>query len=141
MYQRSGANKGFISQTSEAPQRRKEIGCKRSKRRGGRRRFTIAQGVAYQTKKRSNSSQSHQLQAYNGYVTFSISSPTSTCTHHALPLPIINDPLEEVIPLNLDLNEHFDLDVPHISPTLERTSEISLHPTDKILEPVHTPSL
>ena len=70
-----------------------------------------------------------------------ISSPTSPCTHHSLPLPIINDPLEEVIPLNLNLNEHFDLNIPHISPTPKRTSEIILHPIEKIVEPAQTPSL
>ena len=70
-----------------------------------------------------------------------ISSPTSPCTHFSSPLLNINDPLDEVIPLNLNLNEHFDLDIPHISPTPERTSEITLHPTNKIIEPTQTPSL
>ena len=70
-----------------------------------------------------------------------ISSPTSPHTHHSLPLPIINDPLDEVIPLNLNLNDHFDLDIPHISPTLERTNDIILQPTEKMIEPAQTPSL
>ena len=70
-----------------------------------------------------------------------ISSPTSPCTHLSLPLPIINDPLEEVIPLNVNLNEHFDLDIPHISPTPECTTELILHPTRKIVEHAQTPSL
>ena len=70
-----------------------------------------------------------------------ISSPTSPYTHHLLPLPIIDDPLEEVIPLNLKLNDHFDLDIPHISPTPERTNDIILHPREKIMEPAQTSSL
>ena len=70
-----------------------------------------------------------------------ISSPTSPCTHLSSPLPIINYPLDEVLPLNLNLDEHFDLDIPHISPTTERTSDIMLHPTDRSIEPTQTPSL
>ena len=70
-----------------------------------------------------------------------ISSPTSPHTHFSSPLPSTNDLLDEVIPLNLSLNEHFDLDIPHISPTPERASEITLHPTKKIVEPTQTPSL
>ena len=62
-----------------------------------------------------------------------ISSPTSPHTHHSLPLPIIDDPLEEVIPLNINLNDHFDLDIPHISPTPERTNDIILHPIERIM--------
>ena len=34
-----------------------------------------------------------------------------------------------------------DLDIPHISPTPERTTEIDLHPTQKIVEPAQTHSL
>ena len=70
-----------------------------------------------------------------------ISSPTSPWTHHSLPLPIIDDPLDEVIPLNLNLNDNFDLDIPHISPTPEHTNNIILHPTQNIVEPAETPSL
>ena len=69
-----------------------------------------------------------------------ISSPTSPHTHHSLPLPIINNPLDEVIPLNLNLNDHFDLDIPHISPTPKHTSNIILHPTKKTIELAQTPS-
>ena len=46
-----------------------------------------------------------------------------------------------MIPLNLNLDEHFDLDIPHISPTPERTTELILHPTEKIVEPAQTSSL
>ena len=67
-----------------------------------------------------------------------ISSPASPHTHHSLPLPIIDDPLDEVIPLNLNLNDHFDLDIPHISPTPKRTNDIILHPIDKMVEPAQT---
>ena len=70
-----------------------------------------------------------------------ISSPPSPHTHQSLPLPIIDDPLDEVIPLNLNLNDHFDLDIPHISPTPERTNDIILHPIEKMVEPAQTPSL
>ena len=72
-----------------------------------------------------------------------ISSPTAPHTHLSSPLPIINDPLDEVLSLNLNLDEHFehmDLDISHISPTLEHTNEIILHPTKKFVEPVYTPS-
>ena len=95
-------------------------------------------------KKRSCFSHSNQLQTCNGYITLITSSPTSPCTHLSLPLPIINDPLDEVLLLNLNLGEHFehmDLDIPHSSSTLECTSNIMLHPSDKPIELAQTPSL
>ena len=73
-----------------------------------------------------------------------VTSPSSPHTHLSLPLPVINDPLDEVLPLNLNLDEHFehmDLDIPHISSTPKRTSNITLHPIEKPIEPAHTPSL
>ena len=33
--------------------------------------------------------------------------PSSPHTHLSLPLPIINDPLDEIMPMNLNLKEHF----------------------------------
>ena len=73
-----------------------------------------------------------------------VTSPTSPHTHLSLPLPIINDPLDEILPLNLDLEElfeHMDLDIPHISPTPKCTNEFLLHLIEKPIELACKPSL
>ena len=62
----------------------------------------------------------------------SSTTPSSPHTHLSLPLPIINDPLDEILPMNLYLDEHFDhmdLDIPHLSPTPNRITEPILKPT------------
>ena len=72
-----------------------------------------------------------------------ITSLASLDTHLSLPLHIINNPLDEVLPLNLNLDEHskhMDLDIPHISPTLECIIEIILKPIEKPIELAPTPS-
>ena len=55
--------------------------------------------------------------------------------HLSLSLPIINDPLDEILPMTQNLEEHFDhldLEIPHISPRLK-------HVTKPILKPIETP--
>ena len=56
-----------------------------------------------------------------------ITSPSSPHTHLSLPLPIINDPLDEILPINLNLDEHFDhidLEMPNISPIVDRITKV-----------------
>ena len=70
--------------------------------------------------------------------------PSSPHTHLSLPLPTINDPLDEILPMSLNLEElfdHLDLDIPHISPTLEHITEPILKPIEETIEPTPTPSL
>ena len=38
----------------------------------------------------------------------SITTPSSPHTHLSLLLPIIDDTLDEILPMNLNLEEHFD---------------------------------
>ena len=70
-----------------------------------------------------------------------ITTPSSPHTHLSLlPLLIINDPLDEILPMNPNLEEHFDqldLEIPHISPTREHVTKPILKP----IEPAPTPSL
>ena len=73
-----------------------------------------------------------------------VTSPTSPHTRLSLPLSIINDPLAEILPMNLNLDEHFDhmdLDIPHTSPTPECVIEPILKPIEIPIETAPTPSI
>ena len=104
------------------------------------------QGFAYQTKKRSCFSQSNHFELAMGTSHFIITSP-SPHTHLSLPLPTINDPLDEILSMNLNLEEHFDnlnLEKPHIAPTPKYTNEPTLKPIEthigSALPPLFSPS-
>ena len=68
-----------------------------------------------------------------------ITSPSSPHTYLSLPLPIINDPPDKILSMNLNLEEHFDhlnLEKSHISPI----PNLVIEPILKPIEPTPTPS-
>ena len=99
MYERSGAYERFLSQVCKASQRGPKSG---GQRRGRRRQFTFAKGAMDQMEKRSNVSKVTTPELAIGMQTLNITSPYSPHTHLSLPLPIINDPLDEIF-VNLNL--------------------------------------